>query len=447
MKTLESLAHKGVDNKALLELYENNVELFSIYNSKTLTNEEFAQWFTGFVNGEGCFIIKKTAQKYNYQFSFLINLHRNDLKVLVFICSMLGFGKVVLDSNRESCTFMVNRQTDVLKLIEMFTNNPLLTQKNLDFLDWKASYFLYVNNKDKASVYEAIEDIRSGMNSKRSRSINLQLANNVIITKYWLLGLIEGEGCFSVKQSQLSFIFRLGQLNKDRILLERILDFIKEVARKEYNFEFEHLEESDLPMKIYVEGGSDNITSPNSFATIYIQQINLLKQVIIPFLASLKWQTKKLLDFKDWASLILIKLQGKHLIPENEVLINRVITQMNESRLSLFSKARSNNDYTTFFNEREELLNLINALLLKESNLGWSVDGKKINLHTGEVINDVSGVKVALVSMEDNQIFKEFKSGYELAKFLGIGKTSVYSKIKTKRPVILNNKKYFIVKS
>ena len=42
---------------------------------------------------------------------------------------------------------------------------------------------------------------------------------------------------------------------------------------------------------------------------------------------------------------------------------------MNESRLSLFYKAKSSNDYTTFFDKREKLLGLIYALLSKESNI------------------------------------------------------------------------------
>lgn len=60
-----------------------------------------------------------------------------------------------------------------------------------------------------------ILEIKSGMNTKRLSS--LSYFEDISITKYWLLGFIEGEGCFNVEKTLIAK-FRLGQVSK-KILL------------------------------------------------------------------------------------------------------------------------------------------------------------------------------------------------------------------------------------
>lgn len=45
---------------------------------------------------------------------------------------------------------------------------------------------------------------------------------------------------------------------------------------------------------------------------------------------------------------------------------------------------------------------------------------------------------------EDGVLFKVFDSGASCGKFLGIGRTSVYSKIKSNKPVVMGNNKYYL---
>lgn len=52
----------------------------------------------------------------------------------------------------------------------------------------------------------------------RGRSYEIYNSNN---TKYWLLGFIEGEGSFNVNKDELITTFTLGQVSKDRPLLEK----------------------------------------------------------------------------------------------------------------------------------------------------------------------------------------------------------------------------------
>jgi hypothetical protein len=56
-------------------------------------DENFLEWFRGFVDGEGTFGIRPLHVN-AFKFSFKLGLHVDDANVLYLICQSLGFGKV-----------------------------------------------------------------------------------------------------------------------------------------------------------------------------------------------------------------------------------------------------------------------------------------------------------------------------------------------------------------
>ena len=100
---------------------------------------------------------------------------------------------------------------------------PLNTTKRLNFEDWKQAYELYFgvdNIRDRReTILEKIDDIKKGMNTRRLYETP---KFEFHITKYWLLGFIEGEGSFSISKERLQQIFFLGQVSSERPLLEKI---------------------------------------------------------------------------------------------------------------------------------------------------------------------------------------------------------------------------------
>jgi hypothetical protein len=56
---------------------------------------KFLQWFIGFTDAEGCFLIQ-TKNKSEVQFCFKITLHIDDSAVLFLIKDKLGIGVVSL---------------------------------------------------------------------------------------------------------------------------------------------------------------------------------------------------------------------------------------------------------------------------------------------------------------------------------------------------------------
>lgn len=61
-------------------------------------DERFAEWFSGFVDAEGTFIIR--IQENSVSLTFRIKLHKDDVEVLYKIKRILGIGNVKIYGNQ-----------------------------------------------------------------------------------------------------------------------------------------------------------------------------------------------------------------------------------------------------------------------------------------------------------------------------------------------------------
>ena len=130
----------------------------------------FLEWFRGFVDGEGSFIILKNRN--NFIFSFAIGLHVDDTNVLFFIQKHLGIGSVTITG--KASYFRVTKQEEVLKIIEIFQNLQLNTTKHLNFLAFEEAFSIYAGpslrrekRKKTIELKKKIENIRCSMNKER----------------------------------------------------------------------------------------------------------------------------------------------------------------------------------------------------------------------------------------------------------------------------------------
>ena len=124
--------------KTFTTLY--NSSLFSLQN-KEINNKKnekeldtnFLQWFVGFTDAEGCFLIQ-TKNNSEVHFSFKITLHIEDSAVLFLIREKLGIGIVNIKGN--TCSFTVNSFQLILDiLLPIFDKYSLITHKQLDYRD------------------------------------------------------------------------------------------------------------------------------------------------------------------------------------------------------------------------------------------------------------------------------------------------------------------------
>ena len=96
-------------------------------------DDKFLQWFIGFTDAEGCFLIQ-TKNKSEVHFCFKITLHIDDSAVLFLIKDKLGIGVVSIKGN--SCTFSIHSFQHIVDvLVPIFDKYPLITHKQLDYRD------------------------------------------------------------------------------------------------------------------------------------------------------------------------------------------------------------------------------------------------------------------------------------------------------------------------
>ena len=154
--------------------------------------EQFFQWFVGFCDAEGHFIISIDNRGY-VVFRFIIRLHVNDEEVLKQICKVLQIGVVRTKGN--SSVFVVSCLTSIRKvLFPIFEKYHLLTTKALDYLDFKRGIEMKLNStssKLNTRDLTKITEIKNNMNLGR-KDININDLSNYTqdykVNPYWLLG-------------------------------------------------------------------------------------------------------------------------------------------------------------------------------------------------------------------------------------------------------------------
>ena len=156
--------------------------------------------------------ITKQRSKGSFEFRYSIGLHKDDIAVLEYIKSNLQFGKVKLNAKYNSVAYNVIAKHEVAILIEIFSIFNLNSNKHLNFLAFKKAFFLYnsSSSQNRLELMAEIEKIKVGMNTKRTDFI-MPKEHKVVITPYWLLEFIEGDGSFSFNSNLNRIMFSLSQ--------------------------------------------------------------------------------------------------------------------------------------------------------------------------------------------------------------------------------------------
>lgn len=425
----------------------------------------FIEWFRGFTDAEGCFLIVKQGK--SFAFRFIIKIHKDDIDLLYFIKNSLGgIGNVGTEENLAH--FKVTSISEIKTIIEIFTAHPLNSSKHLDFSGFSAAYGLYTasNQENRNEVLQEISSIKESMNSKRTdykEPIAHILDGNrhkIHITDNWLVGFIEGDGCFSITKKDFILTFSISQKGNLELMkaiqsyLLNIAVFPEGIAQarsclgasssntlsEEYTLLASSKYGTQTRSVIYITKSKNKYTNLSD-ATKYnyvliVKSKEFVNNVLIPYLNSLTFHSKKELDYSDWKSIGQLKNLGLHYLAEGKKLIELILSQMNNNRLSNSGNKTVDKDY---------IASEVNRLLNGPSNyeiIKGRIFIKSLNkFYTGRL-----KIQVELRDQE-GLVFKTFDSMNKCADFLGVSTHTVSKRMKTSLPVILNNKEYIVVKS
>lgn len=174
---------------------------FSLYNKAKPSHikkidTQFLEWFIGFVEGDGSFIVGTPTGKKRKTIYFCIN--QKDSKLMYKIKKKLGFGVVTffIQNNQTYYRYAVYDFDGITRLLYLFNGNLLLNKVNTRFQIWLNEY---------NTTYGAIYPSHTMILYKACEStLSLNCA--------WLSGFTDAEGGFYAsltKQENLKLKYRL----------------------------------------------------------------------------------------------------------------------------------------------------------------------------------------------------------------------------------------------
>ena len=334
----------------------------------------FLQWFVGFTDAEGNFIInplKNTKLDVSkFAFMFKITLHKDDSEILIYIKDKLGVGGVRY--YKDECIFNVTNKEGIALLIIIFDKYNLNTTKHLDFLDFKEAFNLYWNREENSDVCVKKEKILNLKNKMNTNRVDFDRSDNfpIIITKYWLLGFIEGDGSFFIRRDTLTPTLSIEVSGVQFSVLVEIKKFLESSLEFD-KYSLFKLKNSSI-ISVNMNKSRNNSKSTTS---IIINNISILNNYLIPFFNKTNFLTKKGKDFKDFKLITKIIYIGGHRKEDIRSLILKLSNTMNNFRLST---------------NKEKVQNLTNKemdLLLKSyPTVERLFDGRVIDSNTKKIL-------------------------------------------------------------
>lgn len=295
-------------------------------------------YISGLVDAEGSFIINifrynRNKSGYLITYSLQLALNYKNLPLLKNIKDMLNVGNIYYRSRDKTYLWKVSNLKDIINtIIPHFEKYPLLTKKREDFKIFKNIIYIIVNNNISTmniqDIYQLVnlkKDLNLGLsNSLKKDFPNLNIVSidtenkniNVIdnINPYWLIGFIDGEGCFYFSiykspNSKLKFAvqmsFTITQHIKDKNLFYEIRNYFN-------------------CGRIVIRNKNICDYKVNKFSDIYNK--------IIPFFQKYNLKGCKFLDFKDFVNVANIIESKKHLTKEGLNEIINIKKNMNKKR-------------------------------------------------------------------------------------------------------------------
>lgn len=164
-----ALGSRSFDFESFYIKYKEN------YPNLNQPSKRFLEWFIGFSEGEGSFILAKRGD-----LSFVVTQSSLDINILNYIRDNLGFGKVIKQSVKQNTHRFIIQDIKNLYLICLIFNG------NMVFPTRKARFLTFLAFFNERLIKKNLKPI-------------LPINTCVLPTlkDNWLAGITDGEGCFT----------------------------------------------------------------------------------------------------------------------------------------------------------------------------------------------------------------------------------------------------------
>jgi len=292
----------------------------------------------GLTDAEGCFrIIINLEEGTTPDFEFVIALHNDDKGCLVKVKSVIECGTIYPQKTEYKHHLSVFRHDDIQKIISIFDKFPLNTTKRLNFLMFKAAFEAYMEYKsnpraysteDRYNLFAYINNLKLQMNSRRT-DFTYTADHKITITWYWLLKFVEGDGSFCVTTQGITYypILSIKQATIDKAVLDSIQQFLLDLPGAD------SVSNHNVIVAVRTEKVPKN-PDHKQLSSLSCMNVDFLIDVVIPELDKLPFWSKKYKDYLDWKLIIFLQNRGWTHCPEAREVIDYIINNMNDGRLT-----------------------------------------------------------------------------------------------------------------
>lgn len=259
-------------------------------NIKEPTNK-FLEWFVGFTEGEGSFILVKRGD-----LSFVITQSTQDVQILNYIRDNLGFGKVIVQSKKFNTHRFIIQDFKSLHLICLIFNG------NMVFPSRQARFLTFLSFFNERLLKKNLNTITP-----------LNICVIPSLKDWWLTGITDGEGCFSCSLLSNSSAFRY------RFILTQKWEANKYVL--------EHI------LKIFNEYSIEGSITPHSAKNVWELRINGLTNCkgLFIYFDTYNLLSKKKQSYLKWKSLYNKLVNKDHLNSERRLELINLAKQINKA--------------------------------------------------------------------------------------------------------------------
>ena len=276
IKNNNNIINKEEDN---IIIYNKIIKLLNL----PLLDKNFINWFIGFVEGDGSFIIN-----HRNDLIFVITQETKYDYILYYIQEKLGYGKVIKQS-KTTMRFIIQNNLECYLIALLFHNNIRLSSKQDSYL----KFINLINKKIKKNKFKFTKKLKKDniiYNYINILSTNLKL-KEITLNDAWLSGFIDAEGCFFcyIKIKKINYNYTIGfdiaQKNKENkeILLNKLISL----------FNSGNVYKHSVPNVWYYRiQGINNLKNIINYLDIYTLKSNKLNIYII-WKKIISWLSKK----------------------------------------------------------------------------------------------------------------------------------------------------------